>query len=95
MSWPASTHFGVGRDPRAHGKKGGKKGAAKLWAGKDRHSAEYKRGYQAGWRASERWFKACGFVLRRGRHSNQDEPTMGKGKALAAVDPVAANEQRP
>jgi hypothetical protein len=63
MAWPTSTQFGHGRDARACGRRGGKKA---------RHvavrSAEWLKGYQAGWVASERWF-ADKQRLKRGRHA--------------------------
>jgi hypothetical protein len=53
MAWPRSTHFGYGRDASAAGKKGGKARGAR---GKGR-TPDWLLGYQAGWRASERWFR--------------------------------------
>jgi hypothetical protein len=65
VSWPKSTHFGSGRDARACGRIGGKKA---------RHvavrSAEWLKGYQAGWVASERWFEDYGRT-RRGRRKRE------------------------
>jgi hypothetical protein len=49
MTWPSYTHFGIGRDPRAAGKKGG----ASRPKGRKK-SREWLRGYQAGWKARDR-----------------------------------------
>jgi hypothetical protein len=68
VSWPAHTHFGIGRDPVSHGRVSGAKAKARAAGKVPIRSAEWLRGYQAGWRASERWFEAADRTKRgRGR----------------------------
>jgi hypothetical protein len=65
--WPASTQFGKGRDASLHGRKGGRNSPHPRY-----RSPEWLQGYQAGWKASERWYAALGQTIKRGKHGNTD-----------------------
>lgn len=53
MTWPKRLWWTAERASE-RGKVGGR--ASAIVRGKNRHTDDYKRGYQAGWKASERWF---------------------------------------